>query len=132
MLEHNQYNVDQYILEVFANSKERIRHNRVLYFGLNYPNDFDRMMAKKEGRRSLGGDIMIHGNEVSIGCLAMGDQTAEDLFILSALVRTSLTKILISPTDFRVNPHFSLPKKPQWVKNLYQEIQSHLTQFKRS
>ena len=99
---------------------------------LNYPNDFDRMMAKKEGRRSLGGDIMIHGNEVSIGCLAMGDQTAEDLFILSALARASLTKILISPTDFRVNPHFSLPKKPQWVKNLYQEIQSHLTQFKRS
>lgn len=99
---------------------------------LNYPNDFDRMMAKKEGRRSLGGDIMIHGNEVSIGCLAMGDQTAEDLFILSALARASFTKILISPTDFRVNPNFSLPKKPQWVKNLYQEIQSHLTQFKRT
>lgn len=98
---------------------------------INYPNAFDRLMAKKEGRRNLGGDIMIHGNEVSVGCLAMGDQVAEDLFVLSALVRNAFTKIIISPTDFRSQRPLSMPKQPKWVDDLYQEIQSHLMQFKR-
>jgi murein L,D-transpeptidase YafK len=32
----------------------------------------------------IGGDIMIHGAQVSDGCPAIGDQVAEDLFILAA------------------------------------------------
>ena len=32
---------------------------------VNYPNAFDRLMAKKDGRRDLGGDIMIHGKNLS-------------------------------------------------------------------
>jgi hypothetical protein len=48
---------------------------------VNYPNEDDRERAKAEGRTNLGGDIMIHGRAVSIGCLAMGDEAAEDLFV---------------------------------------------------
>src|SRR5204863_8498878 len=40
---------------------------------IGYPNAFDRAQAAKEKRTNLGGDIMIHGNSVSIGCLAMGE-----------------------------------------------------------
>jgi murein L,D-transpeptidase YafK len=29
---------------------------------LNYPNEFDQMRAKQDGRSDLGGDIMIHGS----------------------------------------------------------------------
>jgi murein L,D-transpeptidase YafK len=51
---------------------------------INYPNDFDRQMAQQDGRTGLGGDIMIHGAQVSVGCLAMGDSAAEDLFLMAA------------------------------------------------
>jgi murein L,D-transpeptidase YafK len=50
---------------------------------LDYPNAFDREMAAADGRANLGGDIMIHGSDVSIGCLAMGNEAAEDLFVLA-------------------------------------------------
>ena len=49
---------------------------------IGYPNADDRARARAEGRTQLGGDIMIHGSAVSIGCLAVGDVAAEDLFVL--------------------------------------------------
>lgn len=36
---------------------------------LNYPNEYDRQQAKLEGRTQLGGDIFIHGKDLSIGCV---------------------------------------------------------------
>src|SRR5690606_4961 len=51
---------------------------------VNYPNAFDRAEAAREGRTHLGGDIMIHGSNASVGCLAMGDVVSEDLFVLAA------------------------------------------------
>jgi hypothetical protein len=51
---------------------------------VNYPNDFDKEHANLDGRTDLAGDIMIHGGAASIGCLAMGDPAAEDLFVLAA------------------------------------------------
>jgi murein L,D-transpeptidase YafK len=44
---------------------------------IDYPNAADRRRAQAEARTGLGGDIMIHGSNVSIGCLAMGDPAAE-------------------------------------------------------
>lgn len=46
---------------------------------VGYPNQFDRDQALRDGRDNLGGDIMIHGGAASIGCLAVGDEAAEDL-----------------------------------------------------
>src|SRR5690606_33287906 len=51
---------------------------------VNYPNQSDRQRAAEDGRTNLGGDIMIHGSNASVGCLAMGDPAAEDLFVLVA------------------------------------------------
>ena len=51
---------------------------------LDYPNEFDREMAKADGRTNLGGDIMIHGSNVSVGCVAVGDKASEDLFVLAS------------------------------------------------
>ncbi len=50
---------------------------------LNYPNEFDRKYAEIDGRTKLGGDIFIHGKAVSKGCLAMGDEVIEELFVLT-------------------------------------------------
>jgi hypothetical protein len=98
---------------------------------LNYPNDFDRRMAKVDGRTRLGSDIMIHGRSVSIGCLAMGDDAAEDLFVLSALVKTERVKVVICPTDFRIEAAVSLTEEPSWVGELYGMLRKELRQFRK-
>jgi murein L,D-transpeptidase YafK len=63
---------------------------------LGYPNDFDREMARSDGRTDLGGDIMIHGRALSVGCLAVGDDAAEDFFTLAAAVGLEHVKVVIS------------------------------------
>ncbi len=66
---------------------------------LNYPNEFDSAKATAEGRAEPGTDIMIHGHAVSIGCLAMGDPAAEDLFVLAALTGIENVRVILSPVD---------------------------------
>jgi hypothetical protein len=109
----------------FLNANSRFH----LSIRLDYPNEFDRRMALRDHRSTLGGDIMIHGNEVSIGCLAMGDEAAEDLFILAAQVGKERTRIVVSPTDFRVRSHAPSQQLPIWTRELYAELRSQLRQY---
>jgi hypothetical protein len=97
---------------------------------LNYPNDWDREKGKLDGRLNLGGDIMIHGKSASIGCLAMGDMAAEDLFVLAAKVGVTNIEVILSPVDLRVR-HLpaSLPPTPNWTPELYREIRKALAQL---
>jgi murein L,D-transpeptidase YafK len=46
---------------------------------VSYPNAWDR---RRSTARALGGDIMIHGNCVSIGCVAMTDERIQELWVL--------------------------------------------------
>ena len=97
---------------------------------INYPNDFDRQMALRDGRSNLGGDIMIHGCQVSIGCLAMGDPAAEDLFVLAALTKPENIRVILSPMDFRVRGfEGDLSKMPDWVPQLYRQIETELKKY---
>lgn len=94
---------------------------------LNYPNSFDRQQARRDGRSNLGGDIMIHGSSVSIGCLAMGDEAIEDIFILAADTGIKNISVILAPVDFRV-PGSSVDQKdlPPWIDTLYDAIRSEL------
>ncbi|WP_265594830.1 murein L,D-transpeptidase family protein [Haloferula sp. BvORR071] len=47
-----------------------------LAFNIGYPNEYDRFHER------TGTFIMIHGNEVSIGCLAMTDAKIEEIYTL--------------------------------------------------
>ncbi len=99
--------------------------------GVNYPNAFDRHMAAKDGRKDLGGDIMIHGKNLSAGCLAMGDEAVEELFVLAAQMGVSNVKLIISPTDFRQNGLWTHePGRPEWLPKLYAEIATAMSGFK--
>jgi len=51
-----------------------------LSFNVGYPNAFDRF------HKHSGSAIMVHGACVSIGCFAMGDTAAEELFVLLTMV----------------------------------------------
>jgi hypothetical protein len=93
----------------------------------NYPNAADRQRARTDGRTDLGGDIMIHGRAVSTGCLAMGDEAAEDLFVLTAETGIASLSVILSPVDFRVRdlPR-DMPPLPAWTAELYREIRAAL------
>lgn len=98
---------------------------------VNYPNAFDREMAKQEGRSNLGGDIMIHGKAVSVGCIAVGDEAAEELFVLAAQTGLSNIKLIIAPTDLRRRSIPTLEDgHPQWLPKLYSEVQTAMADFK--
>ena len=49
-----------------------------LAFNIGYPNEFDR------AHQRTGTVIMVHGNRVSIGCLAMTDRKIEEIYTLCA------------------------------------------------
>lgn len=49
-----------------------------LAFNIGYPNEFDR------AHQRTGSAIMVHGNDVSIGCLAMTDAKIEEIYTLCA------------------------------------------------
>lgn len=97
---------------------------------VNYPNAEDRQRGQQDERTELGSDIMIHGKTCSIGCLAMGDEAAEDLFILVAETGIDKVSIILSPIDFRIH---SLPKKrpstPVWTEQLYDSIRQALNKL---
>lgn len=97
---------------------------------IDYPNAFDQQMARQDGRSNLGGDIMIHGAQVSIGCLAMGDPVAEELFVLAALVKPENSRVILCPVDFRVrNFDGDLSQMPDWTGQLYQQIKTEMVKF---
>ena len=97
---------------------------------VGYPNAFDRSQAEKDGRTQLGGDIMIHGSSVSVGCLAMGDETAEDLFVLAADTGLPNITLIIAPVDFRKGQSVPKPVKlPDWTGILYSQIKLQLNEL---
>lgn len=96
-----------------------------LSLALGYPNASDVARAAEDGRdtASLGGSIMIHGGSGSTGCLAIGDEPAEDLFVLAADVGQEHVIAVVSPVDFRrsVLPADSRAASP-WVDDLYDRL----------
>lgn len=97
---------------------------------VNYPNEFDQRQAATEDRDNLGGDIMIHGSNVSIGCLAMGDEAAEDLFILAAEKWPQEIKILLCPVDFREHQLSTCPAPAQaWMVPVYRRLSEKISKL---
>ncbi len=94
---------------------------------VDYPNAFDRAEGQADGRKDLGGDIMIHGNHVSIGCIAVGDAAAEDLFVLAAQVGLPNIRLIICPFDFRLTKKaLAGPDLPNWTPKLYAQLERAL------
>jgi len=97
---------------------------------VNYPNDFDRRMAVRDRRTRLGGDIFIHGQDVSIGCIAIGDRAIEELFTLVAETGHSRVKVIIAPNDLRSEGAILHEDTPRWAAGtLYRDLQAALADF---
>ena len=70
-----------------------------LAFNIGYPNDYDR------GHGRTGSAIMVHGNQVSIGCLAMTDAKIEEIYTLcDAALRGGQSFFRVAFFPFRMTP----------------------------
>ena len=96
---------------------------------INYPNEFDKKMAKKEGRTNLGGDIMIHGSNRTIGCIPIGDEKIEELYFLAQKVGIQNINVILSPVDFRQIDVKIKSNKHPWISKLYKEIKEKMKPF---
>ena len=103
-----------------------------LSFKVSYPNDFDKAMAAKEGRTNLGGDIMIHGSNATVGCVPIGDKAIEDVFYLVAKVGFKNVEIVMAPYDMRKGRRPELEKSPlAWYPRLCGDIFAALNKASR-
>jgi murein L,D-transpeptidase YafK len=81
---------------------DRFNPNSSFYLslGINYPNASDKILGNQN---NLGGDIFIHGNCVSIGCLAMTDDVIKEIYILAVEARNSgQNRISVTLFPFRM------------------------------
>ena len=97
---------------------------------VNYPNEEDRAHALKDKRKKLGGDIMIHGKNVSIGCLAMGDEPIEEIFTLVYDTGRDSTRVILAPCDLTVKkPIIDMKTQPDWLPGLYKRLKAELNLY---
>jgi L,D-transpeptidase catalytic domain len=133
------------------------RPNLIAHIGLdvNYPNATDRLHANEEKRHHLGSDILIHGSRWSTGCLAMGNEPIEEMFVLAhdtginnislIFAPCDLTKVDVAKTNalsskassssaptfrsWEKNANVEFPQQPKWLPGLYLQIRKALSNF---
>jgi len=107
---------------------EYLNPNSLFYLSMkvSYPNDFDRAMAAEEGRTDLGTDIFIHGKDMTFGCIPIGDEAIEEVFLLASKTLQHEIMVVISPVDFRKNVNFPEIQEVDWDQELYSNIKEAL------
>lgn len=110
---------------------EYLNPNSVYYLSLkvSYPNEFDKQKAQIEGRDKLGGDIFIHGKDLTVGCIPLGDDAIEEIFILATQVKNKDINVIIAPLDFRKNDKNPTIEFIDWEEELYDLIKAELKNY---
>lgn len=80
-----------------------------LSFNLGYPNAYDRANSR------TGNYLMVHGNCVSIGCYAMGDEAIEEIYtLMEAALRGGQKNIDVHVFPFRFDSTKIAWQRSQW------------------
>ena len=98
-----------YINELNPNS------NYHLSLGLNYPNCSDRILSDSV---KPGGSIYIHGNCVSVGCIAINDASIEEVYAIASAVRSNgqdFIPVHVFPAKYNVSASL------EYLKNAIKE-----------
>lgn len=94
---------DKQVPEGFYYINEFNSHsNYHLALGLNYPNASDKVLSDA---KKPGGDIYIHGNCVSTGCIAIQDYPIEEVYTLAAIAKSNgqdFVPVHIYPVNYNV------------------------------
>jgi hypothetical protein len=72
---------------------------------------------------------MMHGNAVSIGCVAIGDRAIEEVFTLVAETTLARTKVIIAPNDLRARGAILHDDSPRWTAELYRAVAAALVDY---
>ena len=90
--------------------------NYHLSLGINYPNKADKLRA---GFFPTGGDIFIHGECVTIGCMPLTNEYIEELYIACVEAKECLQKtIKVEIYPCRLNPENSQKIFKKYAKNI--------------
>ena len=111
---------------------ESLNPNSAFHLSLkiNYPNEFDIEKAKLENRNDPGDNIFIHGKDKSVGCIAIGDEAIEELFVLAAKAQRSGLDVIIFPYDMRnFKYNYTCDNCPMWTKELYSRLKQVSHEF---
>lgn len=93
---------------------------------VSYPNAFDKKKAHLDGRTNLGGDIFIHGKAVTIGCIPIGDEGIEEVFLLASNAIIRGIPVIIAPRDLRKGLAFPEIRAVDWEEELYRKLKKEL------
>ena len=107
---------------------EYLNPNSSYYLSIkvSYPNEFDKSKTELTNVSDMGGDIFIHGKSATIGCIPIGDEAIEEVFLLTQKARNNNVKVIISPRDFRVNSSYPKIEGINWENELYEIINNEL------
>lgn len=88
-----------------------------LSFKINYPNQSDLVLSDKQ---NPGSDIYIHGDCVSIGCIPLGNENIEELYLLAAKARNASRPIHVHifPAHLDEDSYTTLKEKYKSDKDL--------------
>ncbi len=97
---------------------------------INYPNEFDLAKAKADNRNDPGDNIFIHGKDKSIGCIAIGDEAIEELFVLAAKTPRSRIDVILFPYDMRISKsRRECENCPPWTEEMYKRLELASKEF---
>ena len=74
--------------------------NFYLSLGVSYPNASDKILGNKG---NLGGDIFIHGNCVTIGCMPLTDDKIKEVYLMAVEAKSNGGKIPVHIFPFRMS-----------------------------
>lgn len=83
-----------------------------LSLGINYPNNADRKFSPHS---NLGGDIFLHGDCVTIGCIPITDDKVKELYVLAVEARANGQ----SKIPVHIFPWEMSEKNLQWLKLIH-------------
>lgn len=114
---------------------ELLNPNSLFHLSLrvNYPSPEDILRAQEEKRdtATLGGDIMIHGNSVSTGCLAVGDPASEEIFLLAARTGLDHIELLIAPRE-SIKLVEGDARQPAWILDRYERLRTAIAAVRKT
>jgi murein L,D-transpeptidase YafK len=94
---------------------------------VDYPNRADRL---REGRGGLGGDIFIHGNCVSIGCVAIEDDGIKELYWAAVEARAAgQARIPVHIFPFRMSAENVAARATGGVAGFWRNLQEGYAWF---
>ncbi|MEM6697066.1 MAG: L,D-transpeptidase family protein [Bacteroidota bacterium] len=96
---------------------------------VNYPNEFDKSKTRFENVKEMGGDIFIHGKATTIGCIPIGDEAIEEVFLMAAKAFHHPIKVIISPRDFRKGKKYPSIASVDWEEELYNQVEVELAKI---